>query len=393
MRALGLVFVVSVVGLGCFNPDDIFPVSGSVRSGSGVDGQVVKLLRQPTAGSCDQQTLAVPFKDVTTDAGGSYGFEVFRAQSQSLTTMGSFCFRVSATFDGSGSQAFADLNRITQQLTLPPLRDWQARAALDGGVLTFEPVIPWPDDVSLDGGPVTTLDHRVEVLTDAGTIVWRTEDWFPNPDGGANLREPMVLDDMRLEDFEAKTYLTARLVELDPPVLDLAARTPPPTHLRSGQHLSLHGARVALSRGLPCPELASPCPLTDGDAAYFTLSTNTLTLSLPTPAPLTAIVLRGVETASPLVGVVLTQDDGGMQHLSHQLPLSVEDLRAAGVGGGGAGGGGVIPPRRRDGGIPSMTLPAITTWSVVTLDGGASFGTVQLVFPEPVTKVGEVSLF
>jgi hypothetical protein len=385
MRAL-LLAAFALVASGCFNPDDIFPVAGVVRSVDGVEGQVVALLRQPTAGTCDQETLAVPFKQATTDGGGDYGFEVFRAQSQSLTTMGSFCFRVTTTFDGSGSQAYSDLNRITQQLTLPPLRDWHANVVLDGGVLQFDPAIAYPDDVSLDGGPLTTLDHRAELLTDTGTIIWRTDDWFPNPDGGVNLREPMVFDELRLEDFVAKVHLSARLVEPDPPTLDIAARTTSTTNLRAGQLVPLTGIRVPLSRGLPCPELATPCPLTDGDAAYFTLSTTTLTLVLPTPAPLTAIVLRGVETASPVVGLVLTQDDGGVQHLSHQLPLSVEDLRAAGGGGGG-------PPRRRDGGVPTMTLPAITTWSVVRLDGGANISRVELGFPEPVTKVGEISLF
>jgi hypothetical protein len=130
---------------GCFNPDDIFPLKGTVTSADPVEGQVIKLLRdskQAGFGGCSG-ALATDFKQTTADANGNFSFEVFRAQTQSLTNFSPFCFRVSAQFP-SGSRAWSDLSGIFDETHLSPLPDWQAAPQHEHDGLQFRPPSPRP---------------------------------------------------------------------------------------------------------------------------------------------------------------------------------------------------------------------------------------------------------
>ncbi len=378
-----LVGVLVVIGSGCFNPDDIFPVKGTVVSGSPVEGQVVRLLRQSQQGdfgSCDAEGAPV-LKQTTADAEGRYGFEVFRAQAQNLTSFGPYCFRVDADFP-SGSAAWSDLN-IFSETQAPALRDWRARPRFDGGVLDYEPALPagW-----LDAGAL--LDHRAQVLTDDGGLLWQVDDRFVSLDGGDATVEPMVLDAVRLEDFSGTVTLVARIYEPsagDGSLFGGGGATWP-SNLRAGEHLAVSGRRAPVSRGLPCPDVATPCPLTDGDLSVVEVDLREgVTLELPVPVPLSAIVLRGVETGVPFLAVLLTQADGGLvAPVQHLLPVSMFEALSP-------TSGRPSRPGRRDGGVEAPSAGGLA-YSVIPLDAGVPIRRVTLRFPGGLSRVAEISL-
>ncbi len=120
---------------GCLNPDDIFPVHGTVDG----PGQRVTLLRgtPATVMNLDQAMRCEglrALKELSADETGAYTFDVFRAQAQNLTTFESFCFEVHALFD-SGTLARASLPRLDEEQAVPHLADWRA-GLRDGGPLT-----------------------------------------------------------------------------------------------------------------------------------------------------------------------------------------------------------------------------------------------------------------
>lgn len=372
----------------CLNPDDIFPVQGTVASAGPVAGQVVRLLRRPRLapyGGCDGTGLG-PFKEAVTDADGGYGFEVFRAQALSLNTglTGGYCMRAVAEFP-SGSVAWNDFPYFIQAPTVvAPLRDWRAAPRLEAEVLAFEPVLPWPDDAGgLDGSVPAQLEHQVVVLTGDGGVLWKEADRSYDLDTGASARVALRLDGARLEDFAGVASLRARLDEpVEFPGLGFGA-VATASELRAGQALPVAGTRAPPSRGLPCPEVGTPCPLTDGDLTVVDAGgVEEVTLALATPGPLSAVVLRGVSAASREVTLLLGQVDGGtLPPLVHLLPLTAFDQRPQ-----------YPEPVFVDGGLVFPPEPAVGLYAVVGLDAGEPVARVTLRFPGGLRSVAEVSL-
>ena len=88
-------------------------------------GQHVTLARGPRATTDACGDDFVPLKETDADENGDYGFEVFRAQAQSLTTGLPFCFRVSTAY-ASGTKAWGVTRNVQSNLEFPLLPDWQA---------------------------------------------------------------------------------------------------------------------------------------------------------------------------------------------------------------------------------------------------------------------------
>lgn len=373
---------------GCFNPDDILPVHGQLTSPDPVSSQPVRLLRDSLAEGGPTCSEARPFKDTLTDEAGAFSFDVFRAQAQKLTGFGQFCFRVETTFP-SGSAAFSDIQRLDSELSLPTFPDWRASPARVDGVIQFEPAAPLPAEETFEGDQ---LVHRAEWFTADGGLAWVAEDRFLGPDrlGGCCLpaRQPMGLNDFVLEDFSGALRLSARITEVSESVGPFGGSATS-IEVSSGQTLALTGARVPVSRGLPCPALGSPCPLTDGELTSVDAGgAQGVSLTLATPVPLSAVVVRGlvsssVEAGPSLMAVLLLSADGGMLPLV-QLPLSPS------LWNGGAPT--FVRRPRRDGGF-EYEAQAEARYLVIPLDGGVPIGSVFVGIAGGMARISEVSLF
>lgn len=385
MRRLVLLMVLA----NCTNPDEIFPVRGLVGSSDLVEGQVVRLLRHaeevhPLDFTSCRPSAATPFKETATSAAGTYRFDLFRAETQSLTGFERYCFRVETTF-ASGSNASSDFEAIRFETTVATLSDWRAEPRLENGMLVFEPPVPLPDEFVPAPTPeqpsprVTQLNHRAQVVTGDGRVVWQVDDRFTVPLTSRHFREPMIIDGVRLEDFAGEVVLRADLLPADLMSLGLGGTTRvEPVELVSGTRLAVSGAQVPVSRGLPCPPFAAPCPLTDGDLTVVDgHAAQAVNFALPARPTLSAIVLRGLEAGNANVGVQLMLEDGGVAALSGYVPMN-SAFKENWVG------QQVFLP---DGG--SAAKPA---YVAIAVDAGVVLG-VTLQFPEGLTRIQEVSLF
>lgn len=381
------VLLVAIASLsGCFNPDDIFPVHGSITSPDSVSGQSVRLLRDSSIEAAQLPTCseAKPFKETTTDEAGNFSFDVFRAQAQKLTGFGQFCFRVETTFP-SGTTAFSDV-RIDSELTLPPFPDWRAQPSRVDGVLHFEPLAPLQAEESFEGDQ---LSHRAEWVTGDGGLAWVVDDHFFASDGSAPVRQPMGFEDVVLEDFSGSVRLTARLTKVTSGVGPFGGGSST-IEVRSGQTLALTGTRPPISRGLPCPPLETPCPLTDGDLTEADAGVQTVTLTFPLPTPLSAVVVRGAvshgngSNISPSAMAVLLMDpDGGVLSFVEQpTPLSLWN----------GGAPSMVRRPRRDGGV-DFELQSDPRYVVIPLDGGMVGSVSVWLLAGGVDRISEVSLF
>lgn len=370
----------------CTNPDDILAVQGAVASVDPVEGQVVRLLRylsdQPYVYLNDPCSLATPLKETQADAEGNFGFEVFRVETRRAS-----CLRIEAIFP-SGSVAWSAISLYGPETQLPPLRDWRAAPWLDGGVLHFDPPIPWPDELAQVGGQGIQLTHREQLVTSDGGIAWQAEDRFQLPDASARFpgdglyeREPLVLDALRLEDFEGTLSLSAFLEDPDQSGPVLSSQTFP-ARMTAGERLALRGTRVPLSRGLGCPELATPCPLTDGELTEVDAGLiGEVSFHLVTPAIVSAVVLRGAWVADERIHVVLAQDDAGIAGefegtVPKGDPRAFPSVSSTFV-------------RIQDGGHVQLRL----TYLVIPLDAGTPASGVTLQFPAGLARIKEVSVF
>jgi hypothetical protein len=366
----------------CLNPDDILPVTGRLASVDSVEGQAVRLLRQPrlpTFGVCDGSGLAA-FKQTIADADGGYGFEVFRAQAQNLGDQASYCFRIDTAF-ASGGLAWSDV-QIATLTRVAPLRDWRPEPRLESGALQLSPPIPLPE-LDPSATQVPMLEQQALLVTADGGVVWKASDWAQSDPALGPARQPIQVDELRLEDFSGALTLRAHLQEyLEPDTLLGGTGTWSATDLRSGQQLAFSGSRIPLSRGWPCPEVATPCPLTDGDLAAVDLGqAPSVSLDLPAATALSWLVLRGVETTSPTVAVQLTLEDGGLSEpLLSMLPISGFEEATGGSG-----------QLLEDGGWVQPTLPP--AYAVIALDAGAPVRRVSVHFPGSLSRIQELSLF
>ena len=220
-----------------------------------------------------------------------------------------------------------------------------------------------------------------------GGIAWQADDRLQIPDANPEYpgsyelaREPLVMDELRLEDFDGTLSLTAYLV--DPAQAgSFFSSGSLPSRMRAGERLVLRGTRVPLSRGLQCPELASPCPLTDGEVTEVDAGMiNEVSLNLPTPAFVSAVVIRGGWVAGELIRVVLAQEDGGIGGEFEGTVLR-GDFAAFGFGG--------EQVRLPDGGYAQLRL----AYMVIPLDAGTPASRVTLQFPAGLARIKEVSVF
>lgn len=377
VRSSGVLVVAMVSLAGCFNPDDIFPLTGRVESVDPVDGQVVRLLRQNVVGVCDL-TQASAFKQATVD-GGFFGFEVFRAEAQRLTDQGAFCFWAETTFP-SGSTAMSELDNISGVTGVGVLRDWRAHPRLDGGVLEFDPPIPVQAFTDPNLPTLATLHQRATIRSADGGLIWLADDlYYVDTDGGLGLdRRPMVIDEVRVEDFAGVVTLTAKIDEQGDPN-SLFGSTGTSTTLRSAQTLAVQGAQVPLSRGLPCAIVGTPCPLTDGDltAVAMAQSVGELTFDLPQPTVLRAVVLRNVELDMPSVMIDLIAEDGGSTQQVEALLPSESQTRES------------VPRLLDDGGVDFTQ--GVAFFTVIAIDAGVPTSSVRLTFGG-LTRASEISI-
>jgi len=386
-------FFVLVMLAGCTNPDEILPLHGALHSSEPVEGQVVSLLRKrqprdPTTPylECDSSE-ATSFKETTADAQGDYGFDVFRVEVQPLVGFDAFCFRVDTTFS-SGARAWSDFNGIYTESRIGTFRDWRAQPSLErDGVLRFEPPRPLPVDVPPmvdDAGRWhvgAELAHRVTFVTSDGGLAWDAIDRIIGEDGGLT-RVPLVLDDLRTEDFEGAVTLLAALDEreFETAYGVSSTITPPPVRLQADQQLTVRGPRPAFSRGLPCPEWGTPCPLTDGELSVVDGGMReSLSFDLEPPRIVSQVVLRGAELSGKSVSVSLTEVDGGI--------FRVESLLAQ--------GSYVFEPTSRDfvvlaDGNYRWFRPYFVS---IALDAGTPVKRVTVRFPDGLKAMREASLF
>jgi hypothetical protein len=328
MKRFALVLAASLAA--CFSPDDILIVDGTVASPEPA-GQRVRLLR----GKPDERNLLcggfAPFKEAVTDADGGYSFEVFRAQAQGLTEgVGDRCFRAEVEF-ASGARSSTTVQRLIGPVSLPPLLDWRPGLQLDAGLVTFAPVAPLTDGSSPEGDQVT---HRLEARTADGGLAWRQDDrvlLVTGAEAPRPSRVPLTFDDAALVEDEALTLrLRARVVFVQSGevlfggALGFAA----PVEVEAAEAVLVAGRSAPPTRGLPCPGYGSPCALTDGALEPREPVGPSAALSLDFPTPLVPrwLVVRGLETESPLLGVQLTGVDGGAVLQSQYLaPESLWD--------------------------------------------------------------------
>lgn len=379
--------VLTLTCTACTNPDDILAVHGRVQSVDPVEGQVVRLLRyindQPNVYLSDPCSLATPLKETRADAEGNFGFEVFRVETRRAS-----CLRIEAIFpSGSVAWAVVPLYFYGPETQLPPLRDWRAAPWLDGGVLHFDPPVPWPDEPPV-GSQGIRLTHREQLVTSDGGIAWQAEDRFQLPDAGSEVpgfyqyaREPLVFDELRLEDFNGTLSLSAFLEDPEQTRSVLSSETFP-ARMTAGGRLALRGTRVPLSRGLGCPALATPCPLTDGELTEVDAGLiGEVPFHLINPAIISAVVLRGAWVADERIRVVLAQDDGGVAG-EFEGTVPKVDPRAF-------PSSGSTYQRLPDGGYAQLRL----TYLVIPLDAGTPTSQVTLQFPAGLARIKEVSLF
>ncbi len=367
----------------CFNPDDILPVHGSVVSPDSVEGQAVRLLRDPMALEAASCEGAKPFKQTTTDETGNFSFDVFRAQATKLSGDGTFCFRVETSFPSGGS-AFSDILALFGEEKLPPFPDWRAQPRRVDGALHFEPLAPLAEpETAFEGDQ---LVHRSEWLTEDGGLAWAADDrvlGFDEVSGGVTpTRQAMGLDDYALEDFSGVVTMNARLTR---PGEERGAfgTTPQTIEVRSGEKLALTGTRRPISRGLSCPAVGTPCPLTDGDLTPVDAGSQFFTLSLASPSSVSAVVVRGVETESLLMGVLLFDADGGsLPIVQHVLPTSLWN----------AGVPTFVLKPQPDGGV-EFSPKSDPRFFTVTFDAGVPVSEVRVGFASAVDRISEISLF
>ncbi len=380
MRCLSVALAlgVSVSLSACFNPDDIFLVDGHVFSDAGVDGQEVLLLRSRDCRAPNSSSVGSRM----VDAGGAFHFEVFRAQAQPLSQTGAgFCFRAVARFP-TGAESWNDFS-ITDNVDVGTLTDWVANLSLDGGVVVFDPLNPLPPLVDPNDAAAEQLDHRLRATTTDGGVVWLDDDRPDTWDGGPASRHPLRFAAFEMEDFTGQYTLTMRAASainssffapMRSVVFTRAAEVPPFT-----------GTLVPVSRGLECPPLRSPCPLTDG----LLVSTQfegvpEFSIALPVATPLEAVVLRGVETRPNddnlrEVRLELSLGDGGLTTIDVLDAFSVYSSQNSILG--------VLD----DGGIDYQV--GFEIYRVIPVDEPEAISSVRVIFPGELQRASEVSLF
>lgn len=298
---------------GCFNPDDLLPISGKLVSDGGVGGQRVELFRGevPTrAGGCPSPRLVT---ETTAAADGTFTVDVLRAQAQRLTLPGGFCFQAKTRFE-SGTTAVTTFRNVNAEYALPPMRDWRPGLRPDAGVRSFLfSVAPRPE---LEGPGGFADAHRAELVTEDGGLVWaRPTSSVTSPNAGP---KRMTFTDEELEDFGGTVQLVSRFVFAGI-IVSPGQHEHVQMELRAGQTFPFVGTTIPFSRGLSCPPFEDPCPFTDGslqrvDGGGLT----TLSLRWPLPRLVQGVLLRGVEAGPTSITARLIGEDGGVLQQSSE---------------------------------------------------------------------------
>jgi len=375
--------VSTLLFVSCLNPDDIFPLHGSVSS----PGQHVVLQRGQRASRDECGDDFVAFKETDADADGGYLFEIFRAQAESLSTGRRFCFRASTEY-ASGTSAWGVTSDIEDETTFPLLPDWDAKLHVtfgvdfypDGGAhsssnFSFFPVaFQQPSDFAF-------LPRHSVTLTDAdGGVQWRQGDSVVI-DGALQLQlNPLNADERITKEFGGGTlratgsYTRASQV-IDGLNADVRVRWSPTVFATSGNTLFIEGpAQIPPSRGAACDGYAT-CPFTDGELNAVELADSNVTLRFPAPVAASLLVIRGLVTLNP--------ERGRDEPIDQQFVI---------VAANNADGGGVSTFPGVGGVLASATLNHDFDGPTIHPDGGvAEYPPTYLAIPlypsEPVSTV------
>ncbi len=311
----------------CANdPDELLRYSGVVLTADQtgpLQGQTVDLFRSSDS-IC---TEGEPYQQVTSDADGGWAVQLYRGELELPTQSRSGrCVEWAATF-ASGARTRLSFTRIFSVARLPPLFEWSAGFALDGGVLQFDP-LETPDRLAeLDSQSVFSgvgVTHEVTLSAQGQTVLHTSDVVPPAPmQAAAVLRAPIALPDWITEDFDARLTAVAQEAQsVDATTSSLAGEGGAPVivaHVPSAK-LELKGTRVPVSRGAACPPLADPCVLTDGQLAPVSLSGTgfggSIELKLTRPAVVDRVVMReSLVTGSP------SELRGGAARRQRRAPL------------------------------------------------------------------------
>lgn len=356
----------------CANPDDIFPVTGRVESSSGIDGVTIHILRQTQMGAgfgnfCHFEGVS-PFAETTTDAQGAYGFEVFRAQAQSLTNFTPYCFRVRAVFP-SGAESHVDLEQINDRVQVPALRDWVPNPRLEGDELRFTPLL---EDLGVDLRAERYVLHRSSFHIANDVTMWRADDVVIADAGtdGTDLqlaRTPLSYPPEVFEDFAGTLRLEGRIVYTgnDDGGSLFTGSFAGSVYVTPAQSLDVGGNLVPLNRGL-----TRQPPVIGGIPG--------VTYTFPDEQRVSTLVLRDTTLTGGVFVGGLTADGGQVGPIELSARQSAWDLYSfpifeMGEDGGfsqrqGTGGYGLW---RFDGGMEVKTIQVVAL-SVPPEDGGVS---------------------
>lgn len=336
-------FFSAVIIAGCLNPDDILPIKGTV---DGAD-RPLQLSRglNPEGGECtDWKRL----KEGTSNADGSFVFDVFRAQAMNLSTFDPFCFLVETTYD-NGTHVSSTIEALFGELKLLHFPAWTPALRREGGFVRFEPLAQRDE--------TQVVLHTVEAKRGEQTV-WRAVDLGL---GGLSF-EPMpraLPDDPRIYDeFGGELSVSGRYFPMPMQSMGPIESLPAPeVKATSPELLTLSATQVPPSRGATCEGLPTPCGLTDGQMTGVPLDgAMSLTVNLSPPSMPSLVVLRALVTNSPVVAVWGTQEDGGV------LPLGTFALLREGDPLGSVGPDGRFTPSPTfvalpvDAGVPLTSL-------------------------------------
>ena len=292
---------------GCFNPDDILPIKGSVEN----PGMTVKLERgRPLFGTCDEKKV---FQETTSGDDGAFTFEVFRAQAQNLSTFESFCMRASTRYP-SGTEVSSVVYQLFTGAELLPFPDWQPNLTRVGDELQFVPIAD---------ADQFNVRHTAEVTLADGGVTWRQVDGAGDGRGGS-IRFELTGDSRVLDEFGGELALRGSYSERRSSMLLPDAVESVGVQAKPSQTVSLSATQVPLSRGVACDDLPLPCPLTDGELQRVALNgATTVMLRFPSSVTPSLLVLRDLATSlraptempdpeSPSLSVVGFRADGGV---------------------------------------------------------------------------------
>lgn len=300
-------FIAALFFCACLNPDDIFPLHGTVSAG----GQHVVLQRGQRASRDDCGDDFVAFKETDADADGGYVFEIFRAQAESLSTGRPFCFRASTTY-ASGTSAWGVTSNIEDETTFPLLPDWHAHIV--GNVdIEFYPDGGMHTTSSYDVSPIAFraaedfgfLDRYSVTLFGAdGGVQWRQGDSVIISDTLDLNRNPLTADARVMTEFGGGTlratgsYTRATQI-IDGLNADVRTRWSPTVTAVSGDTRVIdQPAQSPPSRGATCDGYTT-CPFTDGVLLPVELADGNVTLYFAQPLAASLLVVRGLVTTAP----------------------------------------------------------------------------------------------